>query len=120
MSFGAILGFVAGILGPASMAVACVFEFLAVRTAKNPRCDKNKLEILRKYADIGLVAAWLLLAAAYLAFQHLAPDAPAVAGTFETWMTWMLFALLAFDIVYIFLRRKRPRKPGAKKSFWEI
>ena len=120
MSFGSILGFVAGILGPISMAVACVFEFKAGRMQKNPRCDKTRLEKLRHYADIGLVAAWLLLAAAYLSFQYLATDAAALAGTFETWMTWMLIALLVFDIAYLFLRRKRPRDPGAKKRFWEI
>lgn len=120
MSFGAILGFGAGILGPVSMAAACVFEFLARRLAKNPRCDKNRLAKLQHYADIGLVAAWLLLAAAYLSFQFLAPDAEALAASFERWMTWMLTALLVFDIAYLLLRRARPKKPGAKKRFWEI
>lgn len=120
MSIGAILGYCFGILGPASMAAACVYEYMARKLAKNPRCDKNRLEKLRTRADIGLVAAWLLLAAAYLSFQYLAVDAAALAASFESWMTWMLFALLAFDIVYLFLRRARPKKPGAKKRFWEI
>lgn len=120
MSIGSILGFAFGILGPISMGSACVFEYMARKLAKDPRCDKSRLEKLRTYADVGLVAAWLLLAAAYLSFQHLAADAAALASSFESWMTWMLFALLILDIVYLFLRRARPKKPGAKKRFWEI
>ena len=120
MSIGAILSYAAGILGPLSMAAACVLEALARRLAKNPRGDKTRLEKLRSGADIGLVAAWLLLAAAYLLFQNAAPDAQALAASFERWMTWMLGALLVLDIAYLFLRRSRPRKPGAKKRFWEI
>jgi len=120
MSFGAILGYGAGILGPIALAAACVFEFMAGKLAKNPRCDKTRLEKLRHYADIGLVAAWLLLAAAFLSFQYLATDAAALAASFESWMTWMLLLLLVFDVAYLFLRRKRPRQPGAKKRFWEI
>lgn len=120
MSFGAILSYLFGILGPAAIAAACVFEFLARRLSKNPRGDKARLERLRHYADIGLVAAWLLLAAAYLSFQNLAPDAEALADGFQRWMTWMLGLLVVFDILYLYLRRSRPRRPGARKHFWEI
>ena len=120
MSIGAILGFGAGILGPLAMAAACVFEFMARRLTKKPRCDKKKLEKLQHYADVGLVSAWLLLAAAYLSFQYLATDAAVYASSFESWMTWMLVALLVLDIAYLYLRRARPRKAGAKKRFWEI
>lgn len=120
MSIGALLGYIFGILGPAAMLTACVFEYLARKMSKNPRCDKKLLAKRQKYADAGLVAAWLLLAAAYLSFQNLAPDAAALAAGFEAWMTWMLVALLVLDIVYLILRRGRPRPAGKKKNFWEI
>ena len=120
MSFGAVLAFACGILGPCAIGAACVLEFLARRLGKNPRCDKKRLSKLQNGADIGLVAAWLLLAAAYIFFRYAAPDAEALEATFGTWMTWMLVALLVLDIVYLYLRRARPRKAGAKKHFWEI
>lgn len=120
MSVGAILAFAFGILGPVAIGTACVFEFLARRLAKNPRCDKTKLAKLQRNADIGLVAAWLLLAAAYLCFQFLTPDAAVWEAAFQSWMTWMLGALLVLDIAYLYLRRARPRKAGQKKRFWEI
>lgn len=109
------MNYVFGLLGPAAMLAACVFEFLARRMAKNPRHNKELLEKRQKYADIALVAAWLLLAAAYLL-----TDASAGNTQFETWMTGMLIALLALDVVYLYLRRARPRQPGQKKHFWEI
>lgn len=120
MGFGAILSYGTGILSPVSMAAACVFEYLGRRMAKNPRCDKSRLEKRRTLADGFLAAAWLLLAAAYLCFRYLTPEAEALAGSFESWMTWMLFLLLALDIVYLILRRSRPKQAGAKKRFWEI
>ncbi len=120
MSIGAMLGYVFGALGPAAMLTACVFEFLARRMSKDPRCDKAVLAKRRHYADIGLVAAWLLLAAAYVCFQYLAPDAAVLAVGFQTWMTGCLAALLVLDVVYLFLRRARPREEGKKKKYWEI
>ena len=114
------MGYAFGVLGPAAMLAACVFELLARRMSKNPRCDKKRLERLQQYADVGLVAAWLLLAAAYLSFRYLAPDAEALAAGFEGWMSAMLGALLILDIVYLFLRRSRPRPEGKKKNFWEM
>lgn len=120
MSLGTVLSFVFGILGPISLLVACVMEFLARRLAKDPRCDKTLLEKRRRYADIALVAAWILLAAAYLVFQSIAPDAEAWRELFQKWMTGMLIALVAIDIVYLYLRRGRPRAEGQRKRFWEI
>lgn len=114
------MGYAFGALGPAAMLAACVFEFLARRVSKNPRGDRKRLAELQQYADVGLVAAWLLLAAAYLCFRYLAPDAEAQAASFESWMTGMLLALLALDIVYLYLRRSRPRPKGKKKNFWEM
>mgnify|MGYP007070022458 CR=1 FL=1 len=120
MSFGATLSFILGLLGPAAMLTACVFELLAKRLRKNPRCDKKLVERRQTIADAGLVAAWLLLAAAYLCFQRMAPDAAALEGRFQTWMTGVLLALLVLDIVYLVLRRSRPRQEGQKKHFWEM
>ena len=120
MSIAAITSFAVGILGPVALAAACVFEYMARRLAKDPRCDKDRLAELRHFADIGLVAAWLLLAAAYLLFQYLAPDAAAWEAAFQKWMTWMLGALLLLDILYLYLRRSRPRGSGPNKKFWEI
>ena len=120
MSAGAICSYIAGVLGPVAMGAACVFEFIARRLSKSPRSDKTRIEKLQSYADIGLVAAWLLLAAAYLLFQNTAPDAAALEPAFQRWMSWSLGVLLVLDIVYLYLRRARPRKPGSKKNFWEI
>lgn len=108
------MNYIFGILGPVAMLCACVFEFLARRMAKKPQRNESRLEKLRHFADIGLVAAWLLLGAAYLL-----TDASSGDTAFETWMTWMLLALLALDIVYLYLRRSRPRPAGKKKYFWE-
>ena len=120
LTTGSILSFAAGLLGPLAMAAACVFEALARRLAKKTGCDETRLERLRSYADAGLVAAWLLLAAAYLLFRYLAPDAAALEPSFQRWMTWMLGALLVLDLLYLYLRRARPRKPGGNKRFWEV
>ena len=120
MSFGLILGFAFGLLAPISLLAACAFEYLARKMSADPRCDKTVLEKRKRNADVGLAAAWLLLAAAFLCFRYLAPDAEAFAKTFQQWMTWMLGALLLLDIIYLFLRRSRPRQAGKKKNFWEI
>lgn len=120
MSVGTILSFALGVLGPVALAVACVFEFLARRTRKDPRCDKSILARQQKTADVGLVAAWLLFAAAYVAFQTMAPDAAVWERLFQKWMTWVIGGLLVLDVLYLVLRRSRPRKPGQKKQFWEI
>ncbi len=120
MSIGALLSFALGILGPASLLTACIFEFLARRMARDARHDKEKLAKRQRYADVGLVAAWLLLAAAYLCFSFLTPDAAAWQEAFQAWMTGMLAALAVLDIVYLYLRRARPRPAGKKKNFWEI
>ena len=120
MSIGAWLGFIFGVLGPAALLAACVFEFLARRMSRDPRCDKDLLSKRQQYADIGLVAAWILLAAAYLCFQYMAPDASGLADRFQSWMTGCIVALVLLDIVYLYLRRSRPRERGKKKRFWEI
>ncbi|MCD7845324.1 MAG: hypothetical protein LUG57_05650 [Oscillospiraceae bacterium] len=120
MSFGAILSFGLGIAGPAALLVACVFEAMGRKMAKNPRCDKEKLAKRQHWADVGLVCAWLFLAAAYLCFSYLTADAATWQTSFESWMTIMLVALLVLDIVYLYLRRARPRPAGKKKRFWEI
>lgn len=120
MSFGAILSFGLGIAGPAALLIACVFEFMGRRMARNPRHDKEKLAKRQHWADVGLVCAWLCLAAAYLCFSYLTVDAAAWQAAFESWMTIMLLALLALDILYLYLRRARPRPAGKKKRFWEI
>lgn len=120
MSFGALLSFAFGLLGPIALETACIFEYIAQRKSRDRRPDEARIAKLRQYADIGLVAAWLLLAAAYLGFQHIAPDAAALEAGFQKWMTWMLGLLLLFDVEYLYLRRSRPREPGKKKKFWEI
>ncbi len=109
------MNYVFGILGPVSMLAACVFEFLARRVARKPRHNAALPVKFRRFADIGLVAAWLLLGGAYLL-----TDASAGDARFEAWMTWMLLALLILDILYLYLRRGRPRSEGKKKHFWEI
>ena len=114
------MSFAFGILGPVSMLLACVFELLARRMRRSPRPDEALLEKRQQFSDVCLVAAWLLLAASYLCFQGITPDAEALAAGYETWMTGMLVALLVFDVVYLYLRRARPRSAGQKKRFWEI
>lgn len=120
MSIGAMLSFAMGLLGPIALLAACVFEFLGRRMAQNPRCDREKLAKRQQWADIALVAAWLLLGGAYLCMSYLTPDAAAWQTAFSSWMSGMLVALLVLDVIYLYLRRARPRPAGAKKRFWEL
>ena len=119
MSTTMLLALGMGALGPLSLAVANVFEFMGRRLRRDPRHDKKKEELLTHRADVCLVAAWLLFGAAYL-LRSISPDAAAMDGLFQSWMTWVIVALLVLDIPYLFLRRSRPRVPGRKKNFWEI
>ena len=119
MSIGCILSLGVSALGPAALAVACVFECMARRLRKNPRCDKELLEKRQKVSDAGLVAGMGLWAAAYV-IQSMSPDRAVWEPLFQQWMTWVVVALAVLDIVYVVLRRGRPRKPGKKKQFWEI
>jgi putative exporter of polyketide antibiotics len=98
---------VCGILSPIAILIACVCEFLAKRLAKDPRCNKEKLARHYRVADIGLVAAWVLLGVAY-----------ALGGDYVSGI--ILVLLLVLDVLYLFLRRSRPRPAGAKKHFWEV
>jgi putative exporter of polyketide antibiotics len=98
---------VCGILSPIAILIACISEFLAKRLAKDPRCNKEKLTRYYRVADVGLVAAWVLLAVAY-----------ALGG--DSVGEIIILLLLVLDVVYLFLRRSRPRPAGAKKRFWEI
>lgn len=113
-----ILALALGVLSPAAMIAGCVFEAIAYRLAKNPRGDKAVLEKRRQVSDGLLVAAWLLLAAAYICFNRLCAGMDGAA--FQAVMTWCLGVLLLADIYYLYLRRARPRKPGRKKRFWEM
>lgn len=108
------MNYILGILSPAAIFIACVYEFMARRMVKDPRHDKKLLEKRQKTADIALAAAWLLLGAAYLVGNSSGNAA------FEAMMTWALLALLVLDVVYLYLRRSRPRPAGKKKHFWEI
>ena len=120
MSIGAILGFGCGVLSPVVLLAACVFEFLA-RRMSNPRHPvKEKIERRQTIADIGLVAAWVLLPAAYLCFTKLASDADVYQAAFADFMTVIIIVLVVVDVVYLYLRRSRPRAPGSKKHFWEV
>lgn len=112
-----ILSLALGVFSPAAMITGCVFEAIAWRLAKNPRGDKAILEKRRQTSDAFLVAAWLLLAAAYICFNRLCAGADETL--FKTVMTWSLGVLLLADVYYLYLRRARPRKPG-KKRFWEL
>lgn len=118
MNLAYILGIVLGVLAPLTLVAACVFEGQSFRLLKDPRHNKEKLAGIQKKADILLVAAWLLLAAAYLAHNLLSGGAE--DPLFAKHMTWVLGALLLADIYYLYLRKARPRKPGQKKHFWEI
>lgn len=118
MQISYILSLVLGVLSPAAMIAGCVFEAMAYRLAKNPRGDKALLEKRRQVSDVLLVAAWLLLAAAYVCFNQLCAGADDTL--FKTCMTWCLGVLLLSDIYYLYLRKARPRKPGKKKQFWEM
>jgi ABC-type xylose transport system permease subunit len=100
------VGIVCAVLSPIAILVACIFEFLAKRLRRDPRCDKEKLARQYRVSDIGLVAAWVLLALAY----GLSGDSVGV----------VILILLVLDIIYLFLRRSRPRAPGQKKKFWEV
>lgn len=108
------MNYILGILSPAAIFIACVYEFMARRMVKDPRHDKKLLEKRQKTADIALAAAWLLLGAAYLV------GSSSGNAAFEAMMTWALLALLVLDVVYLYLRRSRPRPAGKKKHFWEI
>ena len=118
MGAGYIISLALGVLSPAAMLGGCVFEAIAFKMAKNPRCDKAVLEKRRQVSDVLLVSAWLLLAAAYLCFRGLCAGADDTI--FKTAMTWGLCVLLLADIYYLYLRRSRPGKPGRKKRFWEM
>lgn len=107
-----------GVLSPAAMIAGCVFEVMAYKLAKNPRGDKQLLEKRRQASDVLLVAAWALLAAAYLCFNGLCAGMDDTL--FKTVMTYCLGVLLLADIYYLYLRKARPRKPGKKKQFWEM
>jgi hypothetical protein len=104
-----ILGFgmVCAILSPVSILIACIFEFLAKRLRKDPRCNKEKLARYCQVADIGLVAAWVLLGVAY------AMCGDSIGGI-------IILLLLVLDIPYLFLRRSRLKNSGQKKKFWEV
>lgn len=119
MTIGAILSLGVGALGPVALAAACVFEYMARKLRKNPRCDKNLLEKRQKASDVGLVAGMGLWCAAYI-FQGMSPGRAAWEALFQQWMTWVLIVLAVLCVVYMYLRRSRPRKPGQKKHFWEI
>lgn len=119
MSIGCILALGAAVLGPAALAVACVFECMARKLRKNPRCDKNLLEKRQKVSDVGLVAGMGLWCLSYV-IQSMSPDKAVWEPLFQQWMTWVVLVLVVLDIVYLLLRRGRPRKPGQKKPFWEI
>lgn len=118
MDMAFILGMVFGVLAPLTLIAACVFEGKSFRLLKDPRHNKEQLAGIQKKSDILLVAAWLLLAAAYLAHNLLSGGAE--SPLFAQYMTYVLGALLLADIYYLYLRRARPRKPGQKRHFWEI
>ena len=119
MSGGMIFSAGLGVLAPLSLIAACVFEAMAFKMAKNPRCDQKLLAKRRSVADVLLVAAWLLLAAAYLGGKYMVTAAEGAA--FTKLMTWILGALLLADIYYLYLRRSRPKRDGSKKkNFWEL
>ncbi len=120
MSIGAILSFMIGVAGPAALLVACVCEFMARRMTAKPRKEPERIQKCQHIADIALVCSWLFLAAAYLCFSYLTPDAAAWQASFEAWMSVMLTALVILDIIYLYLRRARPRSPEKKKRFWEL
>ena len=119
MSLGGIAAMILGVLAPVSLVFACVCEALAARGAKNPRGDKQKLAKTYTAANAGLVAAWLLLAAAYLVFKFLSGASDAQTAQFQTFMTWALLAALAADIVFLALRRGRPAEFRGRRQFWE-
>jgi hypothetical protein len=100
-------GIVCAVLSPIAILVACIFEFLAKRLRKDPRCNKEKLARYYLVGDIGLVAAWVLLGVAYALGGNSVGDI-------------IIILLLVLDIPYLFLRRSRPKAPGQKKKFWEV
>ena len=113
-----ILAPIFGILAPVSRVIACVFEAKGRRLRKNPRHDKDRDAFLRRRADSFLAAAFLLLAAAYIVHGVLTGQRG--DALFSAAMTYILGALALAEVVYLFLRRGRPRKPGQKKRFWEF
>ena len=119
MSIGCIITLGVTALGPAALAAACVFEAMARRLRKNPRGDRALLARREHWSDIGMVAGFGLWALGYV-IQALCPDRAAWEPLFRSWMTWVIGALAAVDVVFVLLRRDRPRKPGQRKRFWEI
>ena len=113
MSVGLVISLVCGVLAPVSLVFACVFEFLAARLAKNPRCDRQRLTRRYTLSDVGNVAAWLFLLVAYLINRN------AASTTFTNAMSYLLLGTLVADLVFLWLRRKRPRPEGKKKNIWE-
>ena len=120
MSFGTVISFGFGILSPLALVVACIFEFIARRMAKGKKPDTALLQKRQTVADACLIAAWILLALAYVCFRFLPTDKDVWQAAFQNWMTWCIYALVALDIVYLYIRRARPRKEGEKKRFWEV
>ncbi len=118
MSVPYILAMIFGVLSPISMVIACMFESRCVKLAKDPRHDKALWAQLCRKADNFMAIAFLLLAGAYIVHGVLTGQSG--EPLFAASMTYVLGALLVADIVYLFLRRKRPRKPGQKKRFWEL
>jgi len=112
-----IISYILGVLAPATLIACCVFEAMAFKLSKNPRCDAELLAKRRNVADALLVAAWLVLAAAYLAGRYFI--AAADEALFSKYFTYVLGAMLLADIYVLYLRRSRPKK-GGKKRFWEM
>ncbi len=119
MSLGCIVTLGVTALGPVALAVACVFEFMARRLRKDPRCDKERLARKEHGSDVGMVAGFGLWVLGYV-IQALCPDRAVWEGLFQSWMTWVIGILVVVDIPFMLLRRDRPRKPGRKKQFWEM
>lgn len=119
MSIGCILALGVSALGPVALAVACVFEFMARKLRKNPRSDKKLLEKRQQVSDAGLVIGMGLWCLSYV-IQSMSPDRAVWEALFQQWMTWVVIALVVLDVIYVVLRRGRPRKPGKKKQFWEL
>lgn len=118
MSVAYILAMVFGVLSPISMVIACVYESRCAKLIKDPRHDKDLWARIARKADSFMAIAFLLLAAAYIVHGVLTGESG--EALFAASMTYILGALLVADIVYLFLRRRRPRKPGQKKRFWEF
>lgn len=119
MSAGVVISLICAVLMPLSLIFGCVNEFIAMRLAKNPRCDKDRLVRIYTQADVGNVLAWLFMVAAYATFQNLGAGAAAYEDLFQTTMIWSLGILLVACIVFLRLRRNRADEYRGKKHFWE-